>query len=53
MSLNRMLGSQAETRLWPLKMVPKGFWCDDKSIQARKQKLHLTKQQQKPNENTL
>ena len=35
MPLNKMLGSQAETRLWALKMVPKGFWCDDKPIQAR------------------
>ena len=53
MSLNEMLGNQTETQLWALELTPIGFWCDDKSIQARKQKLHLTKQQQKPNENTL
>jgi len=35
MPLNKMSRSQAETRLWALEMVPKGFWCDDKSIQAR------------------
>ena len=53
MPLNKMLGNQAETRLWALEMTPKGFRYDDKPIQARKQRLHLTKQQQKPNENTL
>ena len=53
MPLNKILRSQAETRLWALEMVPKGFWCDDKPIQAKKQRLHLTKQQQKSNENTL
>ena len=53
MFLNKMLGNQAETRLWALEIAPKGFRCDDKPIQARKQRLDLTKQQQKPNENTL
>ena len=51
--LNKMLGNQAETRLWALEMAPEGFRCDDKPIQARKQRLHLTKQQQRPNGNTL
>ena len=50
MPLNKMSGNQAETRLWALEMALKGFQCDDKPIQARKQRLHLTKQQQKPNE---
>ena len=50
MPLNKMSGNQAETRLWALEMAPKGFRCDDKPIQAGKQRLHLTKQQQKPNE---
>ena len=45
-----MSRNQAETRLWALEMTPKGFQCDDKPIQAGKQRLHLTKQQQKPNE---
>ena len=35
MPLNKMLGSQVETRLWALEMVPKGFRCDDKPIQTR------------------
>ena len=35
MPLNEMLESQAKTQLWALEMVPKGFWCDDKPIQAR------------------
>ena len=35
MPLNKMLGSQAETRLWALEMVPKGFRYDDKPIQVR------------------
>ena len=43
MSLNKMLRNQAKTRLWALEMAPKGFRCDDKPIQARKQRLHLTK----------
>ena len=43
MPLNEMLGNQIETRLWALEMAPKGFRCDDKPIQARKQRLHLTK----------
>ena len=35
MPLNKILGSQAKTQLWALEMVPKGFWCGDKPIQAR------------------
>ena len=50
MPLNKMLGNQTKTRLWALEMTLKGFWCDDKPTQARKQRLHSTKQQQKPNE---
>ena len=50
MPLSKMLESQAETRLWALEMVPKGFRCDDKAYPSKKQKLHMTKQQQKPNE---
>ena len=50
MPLSKMLGSQAETRLWALEMVPKGFWCDDKAYPSKKQMLHMTKQQLKPNE---
>ena len=50
MPLNKMSGNQTKTQLWALEMAPKGLRCDDKPIQARKQKLHLTKQQQKPNE---
>ena len=47
---SKMLGSQAKTRLWALEMVPKGFQCDDKAYLSKKQRLHMTKQQQKPNE---
>ena len=50
MPLSKMLGSQAETRLWALEMVPKGFRYDDKAYPSKKQRLHMTKQQQKPNE---
>ena len=51
MHLNEMLGNQTETQLSALEMTPIGFRCDDKPIQARKKKgLHLTKQQQRPNE---
>ena len=50
MPLSKMLGNQAETQLWALEMVPKGFWCDDKAYSSKKQRLHMTKQQQKPNE---
>ena len=50
MPLSKMLRSQAETRLWALEMVPKGFWCDDKAYPNKKQRLHFTKQQQKANE---
>ena len=35
MPLNKILGSQAETQLWALEMVPKSFQCDDETIQAR------------------
>ena len=38
MPLNEMLGNQTETRLWALKMTPIGFQCDDKPIQARRNK---------------
>ena len=38
MTLNEMLGNQTETQLWALKMTPIGFRCDDKSIQARRNK---------------
>ena len=50
MPLNKMLGNQTKTRLWALEMTLKDFWCDDKPTQARKQRLHSTKQQQNPNE---
>ena len=43
MPLNKMLGNQAETRLWALEMAPKGFRCDDKPIQAKKTKVALNK----------
>ena len=35
MPLNKILGSQAETQLWALEMMLKGFWCDDKPILER------------------
>ena len=38
MSLNEMLGNQTETQLWALELTPIGFWCDDKSIQAKRNK---------------
>ena len=50
MLLSKMLGSQAEIQLWALEMIPKGFQCDDKAYPNKKQRLHLTKQQQKSNE---
>ena len=51
MPLNEMLGNQTKTQLWALEMTLIGFRCDYKPIQARKKKrLHLTKQQQRPNE---
>ena len=50
MPLSKMLGSQVETRLWALEMVPKGFRRDDKAYPSKKQRLYLTKQQHKPNE---
>ena len=50
MPLNKISSSQAETQLWALEMVPKGFRCDDKAYPSKKQRLHMTKQQQKPNE---
>ena len=43
MPLNKMLGNQTKTRLWTLEMTPKGFRCDDKPIQVRKQKATLNK----------
>ena len=36
--LNEMLGNQTETQLWTLEMTPIGFRCDDKPIQARRNK---------------
>ena len=36
--LNEMLGNQTETQLWALEMTPIGFRCDDKPIQARRNK---------------
>ena len=33
-----MLGNQTKTQLWALKMTPIGFRCDDKPIQARRNK---------------
>ena len=50
MPLSKMLRNQAETRQWAIEMVTKGFRCDDKAYPSKKQRLHMTKQQQKPNE---
>ena len=50
MPLSKRLRNQAETRLWAIEMVTKGVWCDDKVYPSKKQRLHMTKQQQKPNE---
>ena len=36
--LNEMLGNQTETQLWALEMTPIGFRCDNKPIQARRNK---------------
>ena len=48
--LNEMLGNQTETQLWVLEMTPIGFKCDDKPIQARRNKnCTQQKQQQRPN----
>ena len=33
MPLNKILGTQSETQLWALEMVPQNFRCDDKPIQ--------------------
>ena len=52
MPLNKIWGSQAETQRWALEMMPKGFQCGDKPIQARNKGYTLTKQSQKPNKNT-
>ena len=38
MPLNEMLGNQTEIQLWALEMTPIGFRCDDKLIQARRNK---------------
>ena len=38
MPLNEMLGNQTETQLWALEMTPIDFRCDDKPIQARRNK---------------
>ena len=40
MPLNKILGSEAETQLWALEMMPKGFRCGDKPIQARNKAAH-------------
>ena len=48
MSLNKIWGSQAETQRWALEMMPKGFWCGDKPIQARNKGCTLIKWQQSP-----
>ena len=37
MLLSKMLGSQAETQLRALEMIPKGFQCDDKAYPSKKQ----------------
>ena len=52
MPLNEVLGNQTETQLWALEMTAIGFRCDDEPKQEKKEKkrLHLTKQQQRPNE---
>ena len=52
MLLNKIWGSQAKTQRWALEMISKGFWYDDKHIQARNKDRTLTKQQQNPNKNT-
>ena len=36
--LNEMLGNQTETQLWALEMTPIDFRCDNKPIQARRNK---------------
>ena len=52
MFLNKIWGSQAETQRWALEVMPEGFRCGDTPIQARNKGCTLTKQQQKPNNNT-
>ena len=42
MPLNKILGSQAETQLAALEMVPKGFRCDDEFKQETKVALDKT-----------
>ena len=49
MPLNKILGSQAETQLWALEMMPKGFRCDDKPIQVRRKRTALNKTAQRLN----
>ena len=43
MPLNEVLGNQTETQLWALVMTSIGFRCDDKPIQARKERTALDK----------
>ena len=43
MPLNEVLGNQTETQLWTLEMTSIGFRCDDKPIQARKERTALDK----------
>ena len=43
MPLNEVLGNQTETQLWALEMTSIGFRCDDKPIQARKERTALDK----------
>ena len=53
MPLSKMLGSQAETRLWALEMVPKGFRCDDKVYPSQKTKVAHDNNNKNPMKNTL
>ena len=53
MPLNEMLGTQAETRLWALKMVPKGFRCDVKPIQQETKATLNKNSNRSPMKNTL
>ena len=53
MPLNEMLGSQAETQLWALKMVPKGFRYDVKPIQQETKAALDKNSNRNPMKNTL
>ena len=49
-----MLGNQTETQLWALEITPIGFRCDDKPIQARRNKDCTQQNSNKgPMKNTL